>query len=98
MAEEKIYIKHCKNCGVKFETCKVRVNMCDACKRFYETKRYEKKSIQEIHASGFPPINIKQITRLLTRYNEKHNKNYSYGEFVEYMREGKITAEDLYNT
>ena len=99
MAEEnEIYTKKCKRCGNYFTTESKKVYVCTGCKKSYKSVYYGKKSAQEIQASGFPPISIKQIIRLLMRYNQKHNKSYSYGKFVEDMRTGKIRADDLYHT
>ena len=96
MAEEKeVYTKKCKRCGNHFVTEGKKATVCLACKRGYKSIDKDKKTIEEMHAAGLPPISIKQIIRFMMKYNQKHNKSYSYGKFVEAMREGKIRVENL---
>lgn len=94
MAEEKIYIKHCKNCGEKFETDKERVRVCEECKKATKLRlareRYSDFKKPSAERKGESKTALNDFVILLSEYNAENNTNYSYGEFESAINLKKI--------
>ncbi len=101
MAEDKVYTRVCKNCGVKFETGKARASVCNDCKKVTKLRlareRYDdfKKPNAERKVNTGRSVN--DFVLIVEEYNVTHNTDYSYGEFESALNTGKIKRHELFD-
>ena len=87
----------CTDCGVTFDA-KAKHNLrCDACKKAWanqQSKNYrdrclmKTKTIQRVKIR--PRMSIREVIKVMEKYNKEHHTHYTYGQFVALMESGKI--------
>lgn len=93
-----LFEKTCTKCGKVFKTDKAGAYVCPTCQK--ENKRQYEKSIRsEIRErekrikKQVPtdlPVDVIKSAKVIEKYNREHGTNYSYGKFVEAVKNGKI--------
>lgn len=95
-----LYVKKCKDCGLTFRTDRPMLRLCSSCRTGHRKKiimserAKRKKPKKDIYGiTGLPFLTIDEMCKVIRAYNREHNTNYTYGRFVEAMRQGKIKIE-----
>lgn len=76
-------VKKCKYCGMEFETHTGKPKLCDDCRSKIHPKKEKEK-----------PISILEMSRIIEVHNRKYHTHYTYGEFENLMKQGKIFILD----
>lgn len=92
MEEKVIYKRFCQRCGGYFFSENSKAYVCPGCKKRKPPVKDRKNQKNRNLTDCF---SIRQIILLLMRYNRKNKTDYSYGQFIEAIRNGSITKEDL---
>ena len=91
----KLYKKVCENCGVSFEHRTSQKKYCPECTavKHRESNRKAMRKKREKSKSRYIPLN--RFLYLLEKYNAEHKTQYTYGQFVQAIKCGEISKEDL---
>ena len=90
-----LFEKVCRQCGKVFRTDNERVRICLSCKKY--NKRLDVK--QRVEMLKKPKVKnnflaktipIREYSRIIERYNQRHNTRYTYGQFEALVNQGKI--------
>lgn len=84
----------CKDCGKGFETESKNKSFCDDCVKRRKRERWQRKN-EENKKPKFSTkkLSIREVVKMLDKYNKKHNTNYSYGYFVYLLENEKINLK-----
>ncbi len=94
-----LYTLKCQECKLTFKTDKKLQRLCPGCrKRLLREKRLleninNKKPSKTKASPGIPRLSIKQVCKILRKYNKSHNTKYTYGQFVNLIYMGQIDLE-----
>ena len=97
-----LFEKTCTKCGKVFRTDKERAYVCPTCQK--ENKRQQEKSVRseirerenylkkqvQKQAPTDLPLDVIKSARIVDKYNREHGTNYTYGQFVLALKNGKI--------
>lgn len=92
MADNKLYPRVCKYCGVTFESPSAGKLLCLECETKSRNKAREKyrKKKKALPCTAIP---IGSMVHIIEQYNSAHGTSYTYGKFVQLITQGKISIE-----
>jgi uncharacterized Zn finger protein (UPF0148 family) len=91
--ERKMFTLKCKDCGKAFEWPNPNKRFCPTCAEMREKKRnHEYKEKQKSLKFKKTPVNfsVTEVVSMLERYNRENKTRYTYGQFSELIRMGKV--------
>ena len=80
--KKELFTKTCIRCKLAFQTDKEHETVCPDCQKFSQKNRKQKKKP--------PKLSIAQVVEALEKYNKEHGTCFTYGQFSELIRIGKI--------
>lgn len=98
--KENLYTLTCTTCGGVFRSEKPKARTCPDCKlkkrraaqrKYQEQLKAIKRQQREAATAGIP---IREMTAIITRYNQAHGTSYTYGQFMNLLRWGKIKLKE----
>lgn len=98
MENKTLYTLKCKGCGELFEWTSKNKRVCPTCDEIREERKKERKrekyrSVKLEKAKQKKTsidFSITELVRIMEKYNREHKTKYTYGQFVELLRCGKI--------
>jgi hypothetical protein len=83
--KKELFIKNCIRCKLAFQTDKEHETVCPDCQKFSQKNR--KNKAKQPKRTG---LSISQVVAALEKHNREHGTCFTYGQFSELIRIGKI--------
>ena len=93
----KIIKVKCINCGVTFNAKSQGNLRCDECRKewarqqsrnYRDRNRVQTEMVKQVKIR--PRMSIREVIRVMEKYNRENHTHYTYGQFVALMEGGKL--------